>query len=192
MPIGTPIAIEAAAAATTSTSVSTVSFQRFWLMMKRRPTATPSASFQDFCSHQASAAITATRTTGGTISRRSTSPSSTTVSASAIESKNHSKLVVRKSKKDLPQRPMGIFALLKSSDIGSTRGPLLQEFPSPARGGQATAAGGRTSGVAWYGHGARKTPSAAPPDPTPLRPRGPTLPERGREAYHPPSPALTP
>ena len=37
MPSGTPIAMEAIGAATTSTSVSTVCFHRPWLMMKSRP-----------------------------------------------------------------------------------------------------------------------------------------------------------
>ena len=50
MPSGTPIAMDSAVAPTTSTSVWTVSFHRPWLMMKRRPSSTPSASFQDFCS----------------------------------------------------------------------------------------------------------------------------------------------
>ncbi len=50
MPSGTPIAIERAVAATTSTSVWTVSFQSPWLRMKRRPMKTPSASHLERCS----------------------------------------------------------------------------------------------------------------------------------------------
>ena len=50
MPSGTPIAIERAVEPTTSTSVWMVSFHRPWFMMKSRPSSTPSASFQDFCS----------------------------------------------------------------------------------------------------------------------------------------------
>src|SRR5690606_28704961 len=106
-----------------STSVSTVSFQRFWLMMKSSPSATPMASFHDFCDHHAKSAITATRTDGGSHRSRSTRLSSTSVSASAIESKNHSKFVVRKSKKDFPQRPIGILPLLTNSLIGSNAVP---------------------------------------------------------------------
>ena len=60
------MAIAMAAAATTSTSVCTVCFQRFWLMMKIRPRNTPMASGRERCSSQAMTAMISASSTGGT------------------------------------------------------------------------------------------------------------------------------
>ena len=108
MPSGTPIAMAMAAAATTSTSVCTVCFQRFWLMMKMRPMKTPMASGRERCNSQARMAMTSASSTGGTISRRSTAPSRTKFRPFEKALKTVSKLSVRKPKKALPHGPIGI------------------------------------------------------------------------------------
>jgi hypothetical protein len=108
MPSGTPMAIEAAAAATTSTSVCTVCFQRFWLMMKIRPMKTPSARLRERCRYQASNAISAASSTGGTRSRPSTAPSSSQFRPEDRPRKKALKWSVRKVKNALPQSPIGI------------------------------------------------------------------------------------
>ena len=89
------IAIDAVAAETTRTSVSTVSVQSPWLMMKRRPTTTPSASFHERFSAKARAAMARTTTTGGNQRIASTRESRTARKLLEMESKNQAKLSIR-------------------------------------------------------------------------------------------------
>ena len=119
MPSGTPISIEKKVAATTSTSVCTVCFQSPWLRMKTRPMKTPNARVFDFCNHQASSAISAASSTGGTTISPLTAPSSTALRPLEMPRKNVSKWSVRKLKKSLPQVPIGIFQAARNFETGS-------------------------------------------------------------------------
>ena len=129
MPSGTPIAIEAAAAATTSTSVCTVCFHRPWLMMKSRPRNTPMASTFDRCSHQASSAINSTTRTGGMTSSRLTMLSSSVFNPFEKPRKMLLKLSVRKVKNALPHAPIGIFQVTRKFETGSICPPISRRRP---------------------------------------------------------------
>ena len=77
-------------------------------MMKIRPRKTPMASGRERCSSQAMTAMISASSTGGTISRMSTSPSSRKLRPFEKALNTVSKLSVRKPKNAFPQAPIGI------------------------------------------------------------------------------------
>jgi hypothetical protein len=71
--------------------VSTVSFHRPWLMMNKRPAATPADSTRERLTRYASPAAIATTTTGGGASMTAMTKSRVAVTPLAMESKNQAK-----------------------------------------------------------------------------------------------------